>query len=381
MNAVPIGSSIPLDLLITGVYGGVTGQTPTVLLQRKSDGTYWNGSNGFTSTPTNVNLAEVDSVHQPGLYRTTFSNQGGDTTQDTYVAYYTNSNPTYPGNAVDEFMFTNQQATVNNLAIAQAVASKILVNPAIPIDSSDIASQALLLEAEEDINNIEANMATQSSLDSYMATVNAKLDTIVAAVQPASGSSLVTFNILDSSNVPIPDVLVTLKNSTGTLTVATGRTNTNGQLILGLPGTFLIPETFKVLFYKTFYTFGVQPYTLVVTGNQTVNITGASFQPVSNIPNVCTCYCYMLDATGLPVVGEMLRAKLVSNYPFTPGSGMLATKMDVIATTDVSGFVSLNLIQGAYYEITAPALYITLTNFLIPTASSLDLSTQLQYNS
>ncbi|VVB51791.1 Uncharacterised protein [uncultured archaeon] len=381
MNVVPLGTSIPLDLLIIDATGGVIGQSPVVLVQRKSDLAYWNGTNGFTATPTPVALAEVDAVNQPGLYRVSFNSQGGDTATNTYIAYYTNPNPSFPGNAVDEILFSDIEANVNTLAIAQAVASKILVNPAIPIDSSDIASQTLLVEVDGHVENIEANMATQSSLDAYMVTINAKLDSILAAVQPAVGSSMVTFNILDGSSLPIPDVFVTIKNSTGAITVAVGRTDTNGQFVVGLPGTFLIPETFQVLFYKPFYTFGTQPYTLVVTGNQTVNITGASFQPVSNIPSVCTCYCYMVDATGVPVVGEILRAKLVSNFPFTPGTGMLATKEDIVAKTDVSGFVSLNLIQGATYEITAPALYITLTNFLVPTAASLDLSTQLQYNS
>jgi len=187
MNVIPLQTSVPLDLLVAAYFGGVIGQSPTVILQRKSDNSYWNGTSGFTGTVTQVPLAEVDSVNQPGLYRIMFNNQGGDTTENTYIAYYTNSNPSYPGNAVDELVFSNQVVDVNTLAIAQAVASKILVNPAVPINSADIASEALLETVSTNVSAIEAGMATQSSLDIYMTGINAKLDSILSAVQPAHG--------------------------------------------------------------------------------------------------------------------------------------------------------------------------------------------------
>jgi len=192
---------------------------------------------------------------------------------------------------------------------------------------------------------------------------------------------MVTFTVTNPSSLPVPDVQVTIKNSSSSITVAVGVTDTNGQLTVGLPGTVLLPQTFNVIFWKSFYTFGTQPLVITVTGNQLVNVTATSFQPSSVIPNMCTCYCYLVDATGIPVVGEIVNAKLVSNFPFSPDSGMLATKSDIVATSDASGFVQINLIQGGTYEISAPALYLTLTNFLIPPSPYLDISTQLASNS
>lgn len=376
MNVIPPGTTVPLDLMIISSVGGVTGQSPTVLLQRKSDGLYWDGGTGFVVTPTQLPLAEVDPVNQPGLYSRPFSSPINILTSETFVAYYTNANPTYPGNAVDELVFSTQQATVNSLQIAQAVAAKILVNPAIPIDSADIASQALLLEAEEDIDNIEANMALESTLDAFAVNTGNSLSLILSIIQPLIGTNQITFVFTDQNLLPVPGIKVTIKNTTSLITLAVGVSDINGQFTLGLPS-----GTFNVLFYKPFYSFVTQPYVLTVTTNQTVPITATSFQPTSAIPNVCACYCYLLDAMGQPVVGEMVRAKLVSDFPFSPGTSMLATKKIVEAFSDGTGYVQLNLIQGGTYEISSPALYFTLTNFKVPAVASLDLSLQLPLNS
>jgi len=381
MNTVPLLSSIPLDLMIVSAAGGVTGQTPLVLVQRKSDGYYWNGTSSFVVGVTQIPMTEVDSVNQPGLYRVLFNSQGGDTTTNVYVAFYSNANPLYPGNATDEFVFSNQTVDVNTLSIAQAVASKILLNPAVPIDSADIASQTTLLVTKAEVEDIQARMATQASLSAFATATTTTLGQILSAIQPAQGSSMITFNVTDQSNLPVPGVYITLKNTTSAITVAVGYTDINGQLVLGLPGVYGNPAVFNVLFYKPFYTFGAQPYVLTVTGDQTVAVSSVSFQPTPALPGTCACYCYMVDATSAPVVGELLRAKLVSNFPFTPGTGVLATKTEVEAFSDSSGYVQLNLIQGATYELSAPALYVTLTNFLIPAVASLDLSTQLFRNS
>src|SRR5882724_1000982 len=134
MAELPVGSSYPLQLLITANGTGITGQTPTVTLQRLSDSFYWTGT-GFTSTFTEVPLTEVDSVNQPGLYSVTF-NQGIDNNPNAYTAYYNNSNIYYPGSAVEEIVFSSSEEDLNTLAIASAVAAKLLINPAIKIDSA-----------------------------------------------------------------------------------------------------------------------------------------------------------------------------------------------------------------------------------------------------
>jgi hypothetical protein len=108
-----------------------------------------------------------------------------------------------------------------------------------------------------------------------------------------------------------------------------------------------------------------------------VNIACTTFQPTAPSPNLCNVFCYLTDASGQPIPNILVRAKLVDNYPYSAGSSMLATKGYVECISDASGYISLNLIQGSYVEISAPALYFTLTDFQIPLQASLDLSTQL----
>jgi hypothetical protein len=379
MNVIPLGSTVPLDLLIEAYFGGVTGQSPTVIVQRKSDNYYWNGTTAFTPVLVKIPLVEVDAVNQPGLYSINFPNQGGDTTSQNYVIYYANINPTYPGNAVDELVFSNQMAEVDTLSIAQAVAAKILVNPAIPIDSSDIASQTTLLEVDEDVDNIEATMATQSSLDSFITSTTNLLNQILGIIQPVTGSTQVTWNIVDQNTNPVPGVRITVKNTTSQITLAVANTDINGQATLGLPPN----STFNVLYYLPFYNFGILPQQLIIGSvpSVTVNVTCTSFQPASTTPGLCNLYAYLMDATGNPIVGECLRAKLTSVLPFSPGTGMLASKGQAEAFSDASGFVQIPLIIGGTYEINSPALYLTITDYVIPNQVSLDLSTLLQFNS
>jgi len=192
---------------------------------------------------------------------------------------------------------------------------------------------------------------------------------------------MITITILDTNSHPVAGVQVIVKDPISHGVVTLGTTDSNGQVVLDLLGTSLLPKTYNVLFWKPFYTFGTQPLVITVTGNQTEAVTATSFQPALIVQNVCACYCYLVDATCTPVVGEIVRAKLVSNFPFSPVAGALATKTDIVATSDASGFVQLNLIQGGTYEISAPALYLTLTNFLIPAVASLDISAQLASNS
>lgn len=377
MNIVAIGTTLPLDLIVSSVSGGIPGLAPTVALQRLSDGYYWTGvvfQPGFVK----VLLTEIDAINRPGLYSKTFSNQGGDTTAQIYIAYYDTESLTYPGVGLDELVYDNQIAEVDTLAIAQAVASKILVNPGIPINSADIASQITLLEVNDDVDEILATMATQSSLDAYMATIIADLNIIISTIQPQIGSVAVTFTVLDQNTLPVPGVKITVKNSTSAINLAVIYTDTNGQAVAALD-----PGTYNVFYSKAFYAFGILPQVIVVpnVASYSVSESCTSFQPASVTPGICNVFAYLTDASGNAVVGEMVRAKLTSNFPFSPGLSMLATKSNIEVLSDSNGFVTLPLIVGGTYEINSPALFLTITDFLIPNQASLDLSTLLQFNS
>lgn len=366
MQVIPIGTTIDLHFVI--IFGnGIPGQTPTVELVRQKDGAYFNGTI-FTLTPVALPMAEVDAVNLPGVYRYTFD-QTIDNDQEQYIAYYENTGA-FAGVAFEEFFFTNITADVNTLSIAMAVASKILVNQAIPIDSSDIASQALLEDVDTDVDNISNSMALQSTLLNFESEAMDALNQIISIIQPLSGSNLVTFNILDQDSLPVPDVKITIKNTISNITLAVATTDINGQVTLGLPN-----GTYNVLFWKSFYTFGTQPYSLVVTTNQTVNISATSFTPASVLPNMCTLYSYVLDATGQPVAGVDVRLKMIDTMPFNSTGSSLITKGWITVQTNAMGYWSLNAIQGATIELSIPALLFSLSDFTVPAQANLDIST------
>lgn len=370
-----IGSTYPLQLLILSSGVGVTGQSPTVILQRLSDSLYWNGSTSFSPTIAFIPMTEVDSVNQPGLYQVVF-NQAVDNTAQTYTAYY--SNPTFPyqGSSVEELVFANSVANVNNLAIASAVASKLFVNPAIPIDTSDIASQNTLLSVLATDTTIEQNMAQEATLLSGLDVIENDLTEIISILQPTSGSNNITFSFTDQNSNPIPGIKTTVMNTLAQITLAVGTSDTNGRLTLGLPN-----GTFKILFFKSFIQFPTMPYTLVVNGDATVVIPCTTFQPTAPSPNTCAIFCYLVDASGQPIPNISVRGKVVSNFPNSPASSMLATKEYVESISDASGYIQLNLMQGTYVEISAPALFLTITDYLVPAVASLDLSTLLSVTS
>jgi hypothetical protein len=371
---LPIGAVYPLQLLISQYGIGITGQTPTVILQRVSDHYYWTGDD-FSSLFHAVVLPEVDSAQQPGLYSLDFQ-QAVDNTQQTYWAYYNNNSPTYPGVSVEELVYTSPVSVVNTVAVASAVAAKLLVNPAIPINSEDLASQNTLLDVHTHVVGIENNGAKEATLVTGLAEVNGKLDTVISILQPTAGSNMITFVLTDQDALPLPGVKMTIKDSLNQITLAVGYTDANGYLTLGLP-----VGTFSVLFFKEFIQFPPQPYTLVVSADAVVNIACTTFRPTAPTPTACACYCYLTDASGRPVTGAMIRAKLVGNFPYSPGGGLLATKDYVECISDATGYVSLNLLRNAYYELSSPALYYTLTDWKVPDQDSLDLSTALNQTS
>lgn len=361
-------------MLITLNGVGVTGQSPSVAVQRKSDGAYWTGSS-FTGSFVAQPMTEVDAVNEPGLYKATFD-QSIDNTEQMYTAYYENTGAT-AGSAAEEFFFTpTVPQAFNPITLAQVVASKILLNPSILIDSSNIAKETTLQTVLSDVTNIQNTMALQSTLLALANNFNTFATTVLGILQPQTGSNQVTFNVLDQLSQPIPGVAVTLKNTLGTITLAYGVTDINGQLILGLPA-----GTFNVLFFKPFVNIPGQPLVLVVTTNQTVNVSATTFQPVPPASNTCAVYGYTLDAQGQPAVGVAVRAKVVQNLPYSPVATQMLAKDWAETVSDGSGYFQLNLVIGAMYEISIPDLFFGLTNFIIPNQPNLDLSTQINATS
>jgi len=83
------GSSFPIEISVidesTGQ--GVPGLASAIGLhiRRLSDGYWWNGSSYILSPPAQLNVVEVDSTNQPGLYRHTFMGNNS-ITEEMYEA-------------------------------------------------------------------------------------------------------------------------------------------------------------------------------------------------------------------------------------------------------------------------------------------------------
>lgn len=87
-------------LSITSSNVGITGESPTISLQRKSDSKYWdNGTSDWVVAVTNNSMTEYDSTNEPGIYRY-YSSADITSSEDTIVVHYNNTG-TYALNAYD----------------------------------------------------------------------------------------------------------------------------------------------------------------------------------------------------------------------------------------------------------------------------------------
>lgn len=87
-------------LSILSSNSGITGESPMVSLQRKSDGYYWDNSTlTWILAVTTNSMTEYDSTNEPGLYRY-YSGNDLTTTEDTVVVHYKNTG-TYAADSYD----------------------------------------------------------------------------------------------------------------------------------------------------------------------------------------------------------------------------------------------------------------------------------------
>lgn len=90
------GEDIVIELTVldpnTGV--GLTGKSSfiTLIIQKKSDGRYWNGST-YLPTFSTATMTEVDAVNQPGRYRHILPGFPGNIDADVYYVRAAINNP------------------------------------------------------------------------------------------------------------------------------------------------------------------------------------------------------------------------------------------------------------------------------------------------
>lgn len=114
-----LGTTEKLIFTITSAGAGVTGQTPSVVIQKQSNGYFFNGA-GYTPTYVALNMTEENSTNFPGRYFYSF-NQALDNNiinaSETYSIRYVNTG-TY-ALVVDEELHFGAPVTVSYTAQAQ----------------------------------------------------------------------------------------------------------------------------------------------------------------------------------------------------------------------------------------------------------------------
>lgn len=88
-----LGSSVRLRfLLVDGLGAGVTGQTPTAIIRRRSDNRYWTGTTWQVGV-AQVDLNEEDATDLPGSYYFDFDQTTAGGGAEEYLVRYNNPAP------------------------------------------------------------------------------------------------------------------------------------------------------------------------------------------------------------------------------------------------------------------------------------------------
>lgn len=132
MDRYPVSETVNLDLTITASGAGVTGETPTVVIQRLSDGLYYDddlasGSRFAAAYDTN-NMTEVDATNLAGLYRYQFPHTEDTTASELFFVRFINTG----GNALVQ----DQTVAFGPLRTATALSLCSLYGSVLDIDGN-----------------------------------------------------------------------------------------------------------------------------------------------------------------------------------------------------------------------------------------------------
>lgn len=160
------------------------------------------------------------------------------------------------------------------------------------------------------------------------------------------------FYIYDSvdqtGTTPVPEAQVRLYSEDGTVFVTTGDTDENGELVLDVPDA-----TYWVRFFKTGYSFPSKRFVIVDAGAVTneFDIEAGNLEqlPPSTADNLCRVSGYAVDAAGQPRRAATYQFMLPAWRHIVGNRAITAAK--VIAQTDEYGYLEVELIQGAFYEV------------------------------
>lgn len=139
-----------------------------------------------------------------------------------------------------------------------------------------------------------------------------------------------------SDSTPIAGAQVQVLNYEQTATVGLLTTNPSGQAAFALDNAI-----YKVRMFKPGWQFTV-PESLVVSGNSSITFYASLFDPgLPPSAELCRVYGWIKDLKGLPVVGVVVEAKIVS--PHLRYQSVLISPYYKTTNTDSDGYWYLDL--------------------------------------
>jgi len=114
-NSVFAGTTVKVPLFVSFGGVGVIGLVPTVLIQRETDGKYWNGG-AWQAGVIQLTMTPKDAVNMIGVYQYSFLFPIVDPSYELYHFYYTVP-PGLKANDYDLFIADNNFARLSWIAI------------------------------------------------------------------------------------------------------------------------------------------------------------------------------------------------------------------------------------------------------------------------
>jgi hypothetical protein len=202
----PVGEVTRLRFLLVSPTGtGITGQTPTILIKRRSDGLYWTGS-VFQSSPVALSMVEEDSTNLPGSYYTDFNQTTAGASPAEYLVQYTNSTPGFLALAEEQHVYTIYNGFGPEVTIGRAMSDDgvtFTLTMWVELNGQRVTNyNSMSAQLKDDLGNLIVNFGSSSSqtsdgLFSFTAPVAAIVRNVpyIIAAQATQGSTTTSYNL------------------------------------------------------------------------------------------------------------------------------------------------------------------------------------------
>jgi hypothetical protein len=309
-----MGDTVSLRFFITDNGLGVTGETPTVSIKKRSTGEWMDDTKiAWLAGYNDIAMAEIDATNQAGAYGIDITHI--DSTSEEYEIYFQNTG-TYVGSDFEVHEFTGEVYVPASSSYATGTIRGLL----------------------DTMRNKDISRAFDQTTDSLEAirdnwTANPLL----------TGDRAITFQLYETATTtPIADVAISIYNSDQSLFLGGVITDTNGQWTVGLDD-----GTYKLVFRKAGVIFTV-PDTLVVTADATPPFYGTPLvisAPAD--PDVCRVYEYLFLPDGVTKPTTVSANAVITKLPYDI-DGKLHSGVDITEVYDsVTGLIYWDIVQGA----------------------------------